>query len=818
MKQLTKVMLRMQKNNTCRKSCEAHGFFVCRSGAIQIKRKIILIFSIVVILLTSVFSFALADDKAGDKTVKPKVEKVGGVELEISRFPLQHYQAHNEAEDGFIKGAIVSISNSMLGMTQIIVLVVDKAMELFMSAEPIDNFSDAITSVSKDIYNVLKKSFGEIIFVFMIGFVVYLFLIRGSFKEGMRRFVLFFVVMIVAGLWVNKAGYWIESLNALSIEGQGKLVTVGNKLVGAFSDKSDSNLKMDDVKKGKELEGTTAVLRNFYFDAALKNPYLVTNYGTPDEGKILKKGDGEGGLDRIDTLLSFKLTSEGQSAKKKFINDKEVKKYKNQSIAEGSIYAQLGYSFIGFIAAISLGMPFFLIAFLNFLIQLIVLAIAFFLPFAFILSYVPQFAYSGFVSLGRMFALFVMKALLTLVLIFVYAICVIVNKTIPPTNLGMYFLNVAAMAFVLIVAFVKRDKIINFVTAGKVQSVDANLLENTRKQVVQPSFDGMKKVGNSFSEWKNKRDAAKAAEEQPLGDKRSAPHQSTDGNSKSKFDRTSQNNPLKSDVSPKKEVERGRQLEGSNVDSKADDYKPPLYVADGEDIERTDQKETGASASNQLPKVDIERSEQATKDQLAEESNNKTNVSNQLPKVDIERGEQATKDQLAEESKNMSNVSSPMSKVDVERSEQAAKDQLAEEGNNNSSASSKIPMMDAERSDQIKHFAEEEKTNSPKGSTSVPKVDVERSDQGFNEKTLTEASVSNQKPLSPNDSVPRNEQTQPKEKVSAPVPKTENETVKTSDTQPKTKRVIQQQPKHVKIELDQIESRQSKSDRGGSGS
>ncbi|PRS37434.1 hypothetical protein C6Y02_13285 [Bacillus sp. NMCC4] len=778
-------------------------------------KKHLIIVSIILLILISIMAVASAEDKDGDKTVQPKVEKVGGVELEISRFPLEHYQAHNQAEDGMIKGAIVSLSNVMLGTTQIIVLVVDKAMDLFMSAEPIEGFSDAVTDVSKKMYSVLKNSFGEIIFVFMIGFVVYLFLIRGSFKEGMRRFVLFFMVMIVAGLWVGKAGYWIESLNALSIEAQGKLITVGNKLTDSFSSKGDSSLTMDDVKKGQELKGTTAVLRNFYFNAALKNPYLVTNYGTPNEKTILKKGDGKGGLDRIDTLLSFKLTSEGRSAKKEFINDKEVKEYKNQSIAEGSIYAQLGYSFIGMLAAISLGVPFFLIPFLNFLIQIIVLAIAFFLPFAFILSYVPQFAYSGFVSLGRMFALFIMKAMLTLVLVFVYAVCVIVNKTIPPTNLGMYFLNVAALSAILIFAFLKRDKIINFVTAGKVQSVDANLLENTRKAVVQPSWEGAKKVGSGISEWKKKRDAKKAAEEkkkaeeeqQYLAERRSAPqNQSTTGNSK--FDRTSQNNSLKNDASAKKEIERGRQLDGSSIDSKADDYKPPLYVTDGEDVERTDQKETGASASNQLPKVDIERSEQATKDQLAEESNNKTNVSNQLPKVDIERGEQATKDQLAEESNNMSNVSNPMSKVDVERSDQAAKDQLAEEGNNNSSASSKIPMVDAERSDQIKeHIAEEEKTNSPKASTSVPKVDVERSDQGFNEKTLT--NVSNQKPLNAVPNVARNEQI----KVSSSVPKTENETVKTSDTQPKTKRVIQQ-PKHVKIELDQIESRQSKSDRG----
>ncbi|MFP3750053.1 CD3337/EF1877 family mobilome membrane protein [Bacillus altitudinis] len=763
-------------------------------------KKHLIIVSIILLILISIMTVANAEDKDGDKTVQPKVEKVGGVELEISRFPLEHYQAHNQAEDGMIKGAIVSLSNVMLGTTQIIVLVVDKAMDLFMSAEPIEGFSDAVTDVSKKMYSVLKNSFGEIIFVFMIGFVVYLFLIRGSFKEGMRRFVLFFMVMIVAGLWVSKAGYWIESLNALSIETQGKLITVGNKLTDSFSSKGDSSLTMDDVKKGHELKGTTAVLRNFYFNAALKSPYLVTNYGTPNEKTILKKGDGKGGLDRIDTLLSFKLTSEGRSAKKEFINDKEVKEYKNQSIAEGSIYAQLGYSFIGMLAAISLGVPFFLIPFLNFLIQIIVLAIAFFLPFAFILSYVPQFAYSGFVSLGRMFALFIMKAMLTLVLVFVYAICVIVNKTIPPTNLGMYFLNVAAMSSVLIFAFLKRDKIIKFVTAGKVQSVDANLLENTRKQVVQPSWERMKKVGNSFSEWKKKRDAAKAAEEQPLGDKRSAPHQSTDGNSKSKFDRTSQNNPLKSDASPKKEVERGRQIDGSNVDTKADDYKPPLYTVDGEDAERTNQKETGTSASK-LPKIDVNRSEQTKTDLESEGRKSSPTSSNYLPKVDIDRNDQLTKENLEVESK----------------------------GNNTIPVSS-IPRMDAERSDQIKeeHIAEE-KTNNSKASTSVPKVDVDRSDQGFNEKTLAEGNVSNQKPLNTvaNVDVERNDQVSNEQfqsggnrstpKTSTTVPKSDTETVKTSNassnTQPKTKRVIQQ-PKHVKIELDQIESRQSKSDRG----
>ncbi|MEH7603813.1 hypothetical protein V7184_17220, partial [Bacillus safensis] len=182
-----------------------------------------------------------------------------------------------------------------------------------------------------------------------------------------------------------------------------------------------------------------------------------------------------------------------------------------------------------------------------------------------------------------------------------------------------------------------------------------------------------------------------------------------------------------------------------------------------------------------------------------------------------ERSEQLTKDQLKEEGDSNTSASNVMPKVDVERSEQLAKDQLKEEGDSNTNASNAIPKVDVERSDQIKeHIAEEEKTNSPKSSTSIHEVDVERSDQGISEKTLTEENISNQNSVRPvpNSNVARNEQIQSEEKVSAPASKAENETVKSSDTQPKTKRVIQQQPKHVKIELEQIESRQSKSDRG----
>lgn len=50
------------------------------------------------------------------------------------------------------------------------------------------------------------------------------------------------------------------------------------------------------------------------------------------------------------------------------------------------------------LVAIVLGIPFLGLAFLNFLLQIIALVIVFFIPFAFMILYIPQIANSGFVT------------------------------------------------------------------------------------------------------------------------------------------------------------------------------------------------------------------------------------------------------------------------------------------------------------------------------------------------------------------------------------------------------------------------------------
>ncbi|MBT2625709.1 hypothetical protein J7I81_10045 [Bacillus sp. ISL-32] len=462
------------------------------------KKKRILIVSAIVLLFLTVASAVSVFSADGDTTTQPKVEKAGGVELKVKRFPISRYQANNEASDDLIKGAFVGLTNVTFSFAGNIVRVVDAGMDILYNLQPIDEFANSITNVSKSVYKTLKKNFGEALFIFTCGYVVYLFCVRGSAKEAMRRSILFICVMVIGGLWMSNAGYYMRALNALSVEAQGKLLTAGNGLVGIVQDEGNF-ADGSAIEKGKEMEGTVAVMRNLYFDMALMKPFLIVNFGETSEAKINEKGDSKSKLSRVDKLLSYKLSEDGEKAKKDHIKDTEIRKYENESMTTGNVFAQLGESFIAVVASVVIGVPFLALAFFNFLLQIIALVIVFFVPFAFILAYVPQLAYSGFVTLGRLGSVYLLKAMLGVIVLFVYVICFMVDTLIPPNGFGKYLLNVTVLALILWIGFVKRDAIIKFVTAGKVVSVDNNMLENMRQNVVQPAWENAKKVGGALS-------------------------------------------------------------------------------------------------------------------------------------------------------------------------------------------------------------------------------------------------------------------------------------------------------------------------------
>lgn len=110
-------------------------------------------------------------------------------------------------------------------------MFVDTAMDKLYSLEPIDEFADTLTIISTTVYDTLKEHFGELLFIFAVGYIVYLFIAKGSVQEALRRSVLFFLVLVVGGYWMLNAGYFMKSLNALSVEAQGYMLEAGNGLI-----------------------------------------------------------------------------------------------------------------------------------------------------------------------------------------------------------------------------------------------------------------------------------------------------------------------------------------------------------------------------------------------------------------------------------------------------------------------------------------------------------------------------------------------------------------------------------------------------------
>lgn len=462
------------------------------------KKKKILIVSAVILLFITIITAVSTISADGDTTTQPKIEKSGGVELESKRFPISRYQANNEASDKILEGPFVGMTNVTFSFAGNIVRVVDAGMDVMYNLKPIDKFADSITNVSKTVYKSLKTNFGEALFIFVGGYVVYLFFVRGSAKDAMRRSILFIVVLVIGGLWVSNSGYYMKGLNALSVELQGKLLKAGNGLIGIVENEG-VYADASKIEKGKEMEGTVAVMRNVYFQIALKKPYLIVNYDQTSAAKINEKGDSKDDLSRVDRLLSYKLTDEGQEEKMEYIKKTEKKKYKNDAMTTGNVFNQLGESFIAVVAAIAIGIPFLGLAFLSFLLQIIALAIVFFIPFAFIIAYVPQLAMSGFVALGRLGSIYLIKAMLGILILFVYVLCFMVDTLIPPNSFGMYLLNTVVLALIMWIAIKKRDSIVQFVTAGKVVSVDNNMVDNMRKEYVQPSWEAAKKGAGRLS-------------------------------------------------------------------------------------------------------------------------------------------------------------------------------------------------------------------------------------------------------------------------------------------------------------------------------
>ncbi|MEM5663096.1 hypothetical protein AAHB94_00925 [Bacillus toyonensis] len=224
-------------------------------------------------------------------------------------------------------------------------------------------------------------------------------------KAGRTTFALF-AVIAVSMIWFSNAGHYLKTMNSLSNELQGQVMRAGIPFSG------------EQVKKGEELKGSLAIMRNTYFDLVVYKSYLLMNYGTPDEKKIVDDNEKK---DRITKLLEYKTNKEGYKEREK-IAKKEATEMDNVFMSASTVSGKIGVAFFSLLFAIVLGIPFLVIAFLNIALQILLLAFAIVLGVSLLLSILPAFSQSGWKNFEKLIGIALMKAFIGLAILFMFVI------------------------------------------------------------------------------------------------------------------------------------------------------------------------------------------------------------------------------------------------------------------------------------------------------------------------------------------------------------------------------------------------------------
>ncbi|MEK4303713.1 CD3337/EF1877 family mobilome membrane protein [Oceanobacillus sp. FSL K6-0251] len=532
-------------------------------------------------------------------------EETGGIELEINRYGVERYMVNNEDTSGLINGNLNTISNAIMSINHLVVEITDSTFEYLFSVDLLNEIADDLQSVTNNIYDTLKDYFAEIFVVFLMGYLMYLFVAKGSLQAVLKKSLIFVCVVIVAGFWIANSSFLLKTLNSWAEEGQGFLVEAGNGMLDFLDEKEGVYADIDNIDEDATLAGTIAVMRNVYFDLALKRPYLMINYDETNETIINENdvigqefGFGFDGYNRVDRLLAHDLSAEAMGYRT-FYAKAENYQEGNQNMGAGGAWKQFGLVFVTLITTFFISIPFAVLGALNFLLQLLLLAIAFVIPFAAIISYIPQMAQTLFKTFGKLAGVLVLKVLLGIFILFLYLIAFLANQMIPPDSIGMYYLNVIVLAGLMFFLMIKRNAVISFMTAGYVASMDKNIMSNIHqgmgkmKKDVQGAGKDIKsrfmpsskpnKPTKSSQSNKAKNDDNKAAKENSKTNSKSG--QEKDVNRTPQLPKTDKENSRVVKNKKQTPIERTKQLFSRNKKSQQNDKQQQQNLSSGKDKE-----------------------------------------------------------------------------------------------------------------------------------------------------------------------------------------------------------------------------------------
>ena len=401
---------------------------------------------------------------------------------------LEQYQSYIYDEAKLLKTASLSnmIANFLFGVAKVVASITDFFLKMLYDSDALNSIVNLLGDTSSTIYNNVFGKYG--ILLFFIGAVVAGMRYMVSAHRGVKDMFQLVLLIGICTLWITNASSIINSANDFSNDVQSTIATSGDKLLG-----SDEKLDSKDI------------LREKFFKQAVEQPFLLLNFNELEREKVNSNSNfkSESG-NRVDDLLKFRVSDDQDKYIKEYeLNDKDYKGESNQNywISTYSGTHKLTVSFLSVIMNLILMLPFNVIAFFNFIIQIQILFYILIVPFTLLASYLPFMRMSYISVFKNLFGLYAIKAMLGLVILLVSLVMNLTRKIMESSNaspLTIYTTSTILLVVSLIAMWKNRKQILATLSAGGVGNIGMSTLNGMMRK---PRFNGS--IFNSGSSGEN---------------------------------------------------------------------------------------------------------------------------------------------------------------------------------------------------------------------------------------------------------------------------------------------------------------------------
>ena len=401
---------------------------------------------------------------------------------------LEQYQSYIYDEAKLLKTASLSnmIANFLFGIAKVIASITDFFLKMLYDSDALNSIVNLLGDTSSTIYNNIFGRYG--ILLFLIGGTVAGIRYMMSAHRGVKDILQLVLLIGICTLWVTNASPIISSANEFSNDVQSTIATSGDKLLG-----SDEKLDSKDI------------LREKFFKQAVEQPFLLLNFNELDKEKVNSNSNfkSESG-NRVDDLLKFRVSDDQDKHIKEYeLNDKDYKGESNQNywVSTYSGTHKLTVSFLSVIMNFILMLPFNVIAFFNFIIQIQIVFYILIVPFTLLASYLPFMRMSYISVFKNLFGLYVIKAMLGLVILLVSLVMNLTRKIMESSNASpvtIYTTSTILLVVSLVAMWKNRKQILATLSAGGVGNIGMSTLNGMMKK---PRFNGS--IFNSGSSGEN---------------------------------------------------------------------------------------------------------------------------------------------------------------------------------------------------------------------------------------------------------------------------------------------------------------------------